>query len=67
MFADGYRGVIPEGLFKKDLFIYFYLLMAVLGLHFCVQASSSCRKQELLSLVCGLRIAVASRAAEHAL
>ena len=49
------------------LFIYFDYL-AVLGLHCCAQASSSCGKLELLFVVVhGLLIAVASLVAEHGL
>ena len=45
----------------KDKFIYFiYLFLAVLGLHCCVRAFSSCGRGLLLVVVHGLLIAVAS-------
>ena len=45
-----------------------YLFMAVLGLHCCAQAFSSCGEQGLLFVaVRGLLIAVASLVAEHGL
>ena len=49
----------------KILFIY---LLAALGLHYCVQAFSSCAERGLLFIaVRGLLIAVDSLAAEHGL
>ena len=50
-------------------FIYFiYLFLAVLGLHCCVRAFSSCGEQGLLFVVVrGLLIAVASLVTEHRL
>ena len=53
--------------FKK--FIYFvYLFLAVLGLHCCPWAFSSCGEWGLLFVVvCGLLIAVASPVAERGL
>ena len=45
-----------------------YLSMAVLGLHCCVQAFSSCSERGLLFVaVHGLLIVVASLVAEHGL
>ena len=53
-------------LFKKYLFI--YLFMAVLGLHCCTRAFSSCIKRGLLFVAVHMRlIAVASLVAEHGL
>ena len=47
---------------------YFNLFLAVLGLHCCVQAFSSCGEQGLLFVVVrGLLVAVASLAVEHRL
>ena len=44
------------------LFIYLFLLLAVLGLRCCMRAFSTCGERGLLSIaVGGLRIAVASR------
>ena len=51
--------------FLKNKFI--YLFLAVLGLHCCAWAFSSCGKWGLLFAVCGLLIAVASVVAEHGL
>ena len=46
----------------------FYLFLAVLDLHCCEQAFSSCRELGLLSCCwCGLLIAVASLVAEQGL
>ena len=54
-------------LFLINLFIYLFIL-AVLGLHCCVWAFSSCGKRgPLFVVVCGLLIAVASLVAEHRL
>ena len=55
----------PEkNLFKINLLI--NLFLAVLGLHCCARAFSSCGEQGLLFVaVCGLLIAVASLVAEH--
>ena len=55
---------------KFYLFIclFIYLFMAVLGLHCCVQAFSSCIKRGLLFVaVHGLLIVVASLVVEHGL
>ena len=51
------------------IFIYlFYLFMAVLGLHFCARALSSCSKWgPLFIVVCGPLIIAASLVAEHRL
>ena len=54
--------------FLINLFILFYLLLAVLGLRCCAQAFSSCGEWGLLFVaVRGLLIAVASLVAEHGL
>ena len=55
------------GSFLKNKFIIF-LFLAVLGLHCCARASSSCGKQGLLFVaVRGLLTEVASLVAEHGL
>ena len=52
----------------RFFFNLFDLFLAVLGLHCCAQAFSSCRERGLLFVaVCGLLIAVASLVAEHGL
>ena len=52
--------------FLKNKFI--YLFLAVLGLHCCVRAFSSCSERGLLFVaVCMLLIAVASLVAEYGL
>ena len=54
--------------FFKNLFIFIYLFLAVLGLCCCAWAFSSCSEQGLLFLgVCGPLLAVASLVAEHRL
>ena len=54
-------------LFLINLFIYL-LFLAVLGLHCCVRASSSCGEWGLLFVVvCGLLTAVASLVVEQGL
>ena len=51
-----------------SIYLFIYLLMAVLGLHCCAQAFSSCGERELLLLaVRGLLIVVASFVVEHGL
>ena len=51
-----------------NLFILFYLFLAVLGPSCCVLAFSSCSERGLLSVVVrGLLIVVASLVAEHGL
>ena len=53
--------------FFFNLFIY-YLSLAALGLHCCVQTFSSCSERGLLFVaVCGLLIAVASLVVDHGL
>ena len=55
---------------NKEVFIYFLKLffLAVLGLHCCVQAFSSCSERGIFFIVvCGLLIAVASLVVEHGL
>ena len=58
-------------LFKFILFyfiFYFILFLAVLGLHCCARAFSSCGERGLLFVaVCRLLIAVASLIVEHGL
>ena len=55
-------------LFFINVFISFILFLAVLGLHCCMWAFSSCGEQGLLfTVVHGLLIAVASLVAEHGL
>ena len=50
------------------IYLFIFLFLAVLGLHCCAQAFSSCGEQGLLFVaVCGLLIAVASLVAEHRL
>ena len=51
--------------FFKKIYL---LFLAVLGLHCCTRAFSSCGEQELLFIVMhGLLVAVASLIAEHGL
>ena len=51
---------------EKNIYLFIYLFMAVLGLHCCVRAFSSCGEQGLLFVaVHGLLIVVASLVAEH--
>ena len=58
------NGPLKKNLFKINLLI--NLFLAVLGLHCCARAFSSCGEQGLLFVaVCGLLIAVASLVAEH--
>ena len=62
-FVDGFLCI--EAFFKKNLFI---LFLAVLGLHCCARAFSSCSEWGLLFVaVRRLLIAVASLVAEHGL
>ena len=50
------------------LFIYFIFILAVLGLHCCMQAFSSCGERGLLFVAMrGLLLAVPSLVAEHRL
>ena len=50
------------------IYLFIYLFMAVLGLHCCVQAFSSCGERGLLFVALrGLLVAVASLVAEHGL
>ena len=62
-------GQVAKLLFLKNKFIYLiYLFLAVLGLHCCTRAFSSCRERGLLFIAArGLLIAVASLVAEHGL
>ena len=55
-------------LFLKFVYLFIYLLLAVLGLHCCAWAFFSCSEQGLLfGAVRGLLIAVASLVVEHRL
>ena len=56
------RGLSLVSLLKKN-----YLFLAVLGLHCCTWAFSSCGEQGLLCVVCRLLTAVASRCRAWAL
>ena len=57
-----------EGFIYYLLFIYLFIYLAVLGLHCCARAFSSCSEQGLLFVAaCRLLIAVASLVAEHGL
>ena len=50
------------------MYLFIYLFLAVLGLHCCARAFSSCREWGLLFVeVRGLLIAVASLVVEHRL
>ena len=54
--------------FFLNLFNYLFLFLAVLGLHCCVWAFSSCGEQGLLFVaVCGLLLVVACLVAERGL
>ena len=54
--------------FKKFIYLFIYLFMAVLGLRCCTQSLSSCSKRGILFVaVRGLLIAVASLVVEHRL
>ena len=54
--------------FKSFYLIFFFFFLAVLGLHCCVWAFSSCGERGLLFVVVSrLLIAVASLIAEHRL
>ena len=58
----------PSFFFFFLIYLFFYLFMAVLGLHFCARASSSCGKRgPLLIAVCGPLTIAASLVAEHRL
>ena len=60
--------MVTQLLFFFNSFILFYLFLAVLGLHCCVWAFSSCGEWGLLfDAVHGLLIVVASLVAEHGL
>ena len=55
-------------LFILNIYLFIYLLLAVLGLRCCARAFSSCGERELLFVaVRRLLIAVASFAVEHGL
>ena len=62
-----------ENMFKftlefLNLFIYLFIFMAVLGLHFCARAFSSCGKWgPLFIAVCGPLTIAASLVVEHRL
>ena len=60
--------IIVLFLFLKKFYLIYLLFLAVLGLHCCMRAFSSCGEQGLLFVaVRGLLIAVASLVAEHGL
>ena len=60
--------IIVLFLFFKKFYLIYLLFLAVLGLHCCMRAFSSCGEQGLLFVaVRGLLIAVASLVAEHGL
>ena len=67
----GHPCLVPDFRAFLKKFIYFYLFilfLAVLGLHCCAQAFSSCGEWGLLFVVvCGLLLVVASLVAEHRL
>ena len=55
-------------IYLNEVLFFFNLFLAMLGLHCCAWAFSSCSKRELLFVeVRGLLIAVASLVAEHGL
>ena len=55
-------------LFFLIYLFYLFLFLAVLGVHCCVRAFSSCGERGLLILaVCGLLIAATSLVVEHGL
>ena len=61
------KNIIKENHLSPDLSFFFFFL-AVLGLHCCAWAFSSCGERGLLFIVVrGLLIAVASLVAEHRL
>ena len=54
--------------FLKNIYLFIYLFMAVLGLRFCARAFSSCGKRgPLFIMVCRLLTIAASVVAEHRL
>ena len=54
--------------FHLFIYLFIYLFLAVLGLHCCAWAFSSCGERGLLLVaVCGLLTAVASLVVEHRL
>ena len=60
--------LLPENVSRILFYLFIYLLMAVLGLHCCVWALSSCSKQgPLFAAVCGPLTAAASLVVEHGL
>ena len=53
-------------MFFKIIYLFIYLFLAVLGLHFCAMAFSSCGKRGTLFIaVCGPLTIKASLVAEH--
>ena len=66
---DTSHSILSLPFFFLNKFIYLFILfLAMLGLHCCVRAFSSCGEQGLLFVVVrGLLIAVASLVAEHTL
>ena len=73
MLEGGFFTTEPPGKSLSHFFFFFninlfILFLAVLGLHCCLRAFSSCSKQGLLFVaVRGLLIVVASLVAEHGL
>ena len=60
--------IVETPIFFNKFIYLFVLFLAVLGLHCCARAFSSCREQGLLFVaVCRVLIAVASLVAEHGL
>ena len=70
-FSDFFLKVEKLGIYIQSLYLFIYLIylsLAVLGLHCCTWAFSSCGEWGLLFVVVhGLLIAVASLVAEHGL
>ena len=62
------ESVLLQVFFKSQYFFFsLYLFWAVMGLHYCDQAFSSSGERELLFILFGLLIVVASLAVEHGL
>ena len=58
----------PIYYFLKKINLFIYLFLAVLGLHCCARAFSSCGEQGLFFVaVCGLLILMTSLVVEHGL
>ena len=68
IFVYGVRECSNFILFFKTFYLFVYLFMAVLGLHFCARAFSSCSKRgPLFIAVRGPLTIAASLVAEHRL